>query len=137
MAKRPIQALGEIAFRVNNLDKMQKFYQDVIGLELLQRFETSAFFKIAEGFEGHTQILALFDRTDSPDYQGLDAAKTTVDHIAFTISLADFESEKRRLESLGLKVDKSTHAWVKWRSLYLTDPEGNRVELVCFDERVN
>ena len=72
-----IKALGEIALRVEDLDKMQKFYQEVIGLPLLQRFDTVAFFKIAAGFEGHTQVLALFDRTNSPNYKGVDIEKTS------------------------------------------------------------
>src|SRR5262245_5473485 len=58
-----VRGLGEIAFRVNNLDTMQQFYEYVIGLSLMARFPTSAFFKIADGYEGHTQVLALFDRS--------------------------------------------------------------------------
>ena len=130
-------SLGEIAFRVANLDGMQKFYEEVIGLTLMKRFPHAAFFKIAEGLAGHTQILALFDRTAEPDYTGLDAAKTTVDHIAFAIALEDFENEKARLEGLGLAVRTSTHAWVGWHSLYLSDPEGNLVEFVCYDGTVS
>ena len=106
------------------------------GLELMQRFPTSAFFRIAEGYAGHTQILALFDRSAEPAYTGLDSARTTVDHIAFTIALADFAPEKARLEGLGLKVRTSEHAWVQWRSLYVDDPEGNTVELVCYDPSI-
>lgn len=138
MAKqeRPIKVLGEIAFRVEKLDMMQKFYEEIVGLELMKRFPNSAFFKIAEGYGGHTQILALFDRTGELNYQGLSAAQTTIDHIAFTIDLTDFESEKRRLEQLGQKVRTSEHAWVHWRSLYIDDPEGNTVEFVCYDESV-
>ncbi len=34
-----------------------------------------------------------------------------------------------RLEALGLQVETAQHAWVHWRSLYVTDPEGNQVEL--------
>jgi len=134
--ERRIGGLGEIAFRVEDLDAMQAFYQDIIGLELLRRFPDSAFFRIADGFAGHTQILALFDRTTSPGYEGLSARRTTVDHIAFAVSLADFAAERARLEGRGLTVDLATHAWVKWRSLYVTDPEGNRVELVCYDPSV-
>jgi len=130
---RPIRGLGEIALRVENLDAMEHFYADVIGLRLMQRFPTSAFFRIADGYAGHTQILALFDRTAEPDYTGLDPARTTVDHIAFTIALADYAQEKARLEGLGLSVHTAEHAWVQWRSLYVDDPEGNTVELVCFD----
>jgi catechol 2,3-dioxygenase-like lactoylglutathione lyase family enzyme len=136
LSSRPIRGLGEIALRVENLDAMQRFYADVIGLELMQRFAQSAFFRIAEGVAGHTQILALFDRTTETGYAGLDPARTTVDHIAFAIDLDDFASEQARLEDLGQSVRTSEHAWVQWRSLYVDDPEGNTVELVCYDASI-
>ncbi len=135
-AAHAIRGLGEIALRVADLDRMQAFYQDVIGLELLRRFPQSAFFRIADGVAGHTQILALFDRAADPGYQGLSSAHTTVDHLAFAIALEDFAAEKARLEAAGLRVETAEHAWVHWRSLYVSDPEGNRVELVCFDPSV-
>lgn len=131
-----VKALGEIALRVENLDTMQKFYEEVVGLSLLKRFKHAAFFKIADGLEGHTQILALFDRSESPDYTGLEQNTTTLDHLAFAISLNDFEIERRRLESHGLQVERGEHAWTHWRSLYVRDPEGNLVEFVCYDETV-
>jgi len=28
------------------------------------------------------------------------------------------------------------HTWVHWRPLYVTNPEGNQVELVCYDSSV-
>ena len=135
-APRAIRGLGEIALRVADPDRMQAFYQEVIGLELLRRFPRSAFFRLADGVAGHTQILALFDRTAEPGYQGLSSAHTTVDHLAFAIALEDFAAEKARLEAAGLRVETAEHAWVHWRSLYVSDPEGNRVELVCFDPSV-
>ncbi len=133
---KPIKALGEIALRVTDLDAMQKFYEETIGLELMKRFPNSAFFRIAEGFGGHTQILALFDRTAEEGYRGLSTEKSPMDHIAFEIPLADFAAEKQRFEELGLRVKTAEHAWVHWRSLYVNDPEGNEVELVCYDESV-
>ena len=60
---RPIRGLGEVALRVTDLDRMQAFYRDVIGLELLRRFERATFFRLGDGFGGHTQVLALFDRS--------------------------------------------------------------------------
>ncbi len=129
-----VRGIGEIALRVNNLDVMQKFYEEVIRLLLMTRFPNCAFFKIADGCGGHTQVLALFDRSRTPGYRGTDAATSTIDHIAFEISLADFADERTRLEALGLQVEIADHAWVHWRSLYVTDPEGNQVELVCYDE---
>ena len=110
--------------------------EDIVGLELMRRTDNAVFFKIADGYGGHTQVLALFDRSSSPGYRGLNAATSTVDHIAFEIPLADYESEKARLESLDLTVTTAEHAWVHWRSLYVFDPEGNEVEWVCYDESV-
>ncbi len=134
--KTSVKALGEIALRVNNLDAMQKFYEEMIGLELMKRFPNIAFFRIAAGYAGHTQILALFDRSSQLNYHGVSAEKSTIDHIAFAISPADFEAERKRLEQLGLHVETAEHAWVHWRSLYIKDPDGNEVELVCYDEQV-
>ena len=136
MTQRRIKGLGEIALSVHDLDAMQRFYEQVIRLEVLRRFDQAVFFKLAEGFGGHTQVLALFDRSAQPGYSGLNAATTTVDHIAFEIEQADFDAELKRLQDLGLAVATVEHAWVHWRSLYVDDPEGNTVELVCYDPTV-
>ncbi len=134
--QRPIKGLGEIAFRVEDLDRMQEFYENVVGLELMRRFPDSVFFRIAEGVAGHTQILALFDRRSRDGYQGIEPEHTTVDHIAFGIALEDHQPELERLQGLGLKVQTRTHEWTHWRSIFIWDPEGNTVELVCYDESV-
>ena len=126
-----VRALGAVALRVNDLDKSQAFYAEVIGLQLLRRFEQAAFFRIADGYAGHTAVLALFDRKTA-----VGQAHSTVDHLAFTIALADYEAEKRRLEALGLTVTTATHEWLHWRSLYIADSDGNTVELVCYDPEV-
>ncbi len=130
---RPIKGLGEIALRVENLDTMAAFYETIVGLERMRRDREAVFFRIAEGFDGHTQVLALFNRSGGPGYRGLNPEQTTVDHIAFEIGLRDFSAERVRLENLGIQVETAEHAWVHWRSLYFRDPEGNQVEFVCYD----
>ena len=98
------------------------------------------FFKIAEGYGGHTQNLALFDATNrmflETKSEQVSPAETTLHHIALNIALEDFESEKRRLEGLGLKVNATEHEWLHVRSLYFPDPEGNLLEFVCYDASV-
>lgn len=129
-----IQSLGEIALRVNDLGKMVAFYQEKIGLDLIRREPHFAFFKISDGHRGHTQVLALFDRSQSrANYLPPMAAHTSVDHLAFTINKEDFESEDQRLKAAGLQPTYAYHTWVQWNSLYISDPEGNTVELVCYD----
>ena len=139
---RPIKALGEVVLRVSNLDTMQEFYEKVVGLELLERSENMmAFFRIAPDYEGHTQSLVLFDQSGEADhrsrhYTGVDPEKSPLHHIAFTISASDHETEKERLQNLGLDVETVQHIWQHYRSLYITDPEGNVVEFVCYDASV-
>lgn len=136
-----IKALGEVALRVADLAAMRHFYEHVIGLEPMGEWEDIAFFKVAEGYGGHTQVLALFSQSlGSNDgrqgWQQADIRHTTLHHLALNIDLADFEGEKARLEKLGYAVRTSEHAWVHWRSLYVDDPEGNVVEFVCYDAGV-
>lgn len=124
-----IRNLGEVAFRVNDMDKMKQFYREVVGLEILGEFAHGVLLKIADGFEGLTQVLGLFDRSVE-----VSSERSTFDHIAFSISLKDFEPEKIRIEKeCGLKVEIMEHHWVGWRSMYFYDPEGNMVEFVCYD----
>jgi len=137
---RRVKGLGEVSIRVKDLDAMHKFYEEVVGLEVLRRDDSFVFFKVAEGYGGHTQNLALFNSTDrsflESKSRGLNPAETTLHHIALNVALEDFESEKMRLEGLGLKVDATVHEWLHVRSLYFRDPEENLLEFVCYDETV-
>lgn len=130
-----IEGLGEIAFRTENIEQMCEFYGEVLGLDRIDdaSSETSAFFGVAEGVAGHTQVLVLFDHSEADRYIQPDSERTTIDHIAFGIDPDSFDAEAERLESLGYDLDYAYHDWVEWRSLFLTDPDGNEVELVCYD----
>jgi len=96
---RRVQGLGEVSIRVRDLDAMQKFYEEVVGFEVLRRDQDFVFFRIAEGYGGHTQNLALLEAKS----EQLSPAGTTLHHIALDVALEDFESEKIRFEGLGLK----------------------------------
>jgi len=137
---RRVKGLGEVSIRVKDLDAMHKFYEEVVGLEVLRRDESFVFFKVAEGYGGHTQNLALFEATNrwllETKSEQLNPAGTTLHHIALNVALEDFEAEKIRLEGLGLKVTATVHEWLHVRSLYFPDPEGNSLEFVAYDETV-
>jgi catechol 2,3-dioxygenase-like lactoylglutathione lyase family enzyme len=137
---RRVKGLGEVSIRVNNLETMQKFYEEVVGLEVLERGEGFVFFKIAEGYAGHSQNLALFEASNRMFLENksleLNSDRSTLHHIALNIALEDFEAEKRRLKGLGLKVIATVHEWLHIRSMYFSDPEGNLLEFVCYDASV-
>jgi catechol 2,3-dioxygenase len=133
--ERAIKGLGEVALQVGDLEGMTSFYGEVVGLELMRRFPHATFFRIAEGVAGHTQVLALFDRSGEDGYSPATRGRRTapLDHIAFAIEPADLGAERERLRGLGHVVREAVHGWVGWRSLYIDDPEGNVVEWVCYD----
>jgi catechol-2,3-dioxygenase len=130
-SNRRVKGLGEVSIQVKDLDAMQKFYEEVVGLEVLRRDENFVFFKIAEGYGGHSQNLALFEASNT-----LNPQESTLHHIALNVALEDFEPEKMRLEGLGLKIHATVHEWLHVRSLYFYDPEGNHLEFVAYDETV-
>ena len=136
-----VKALGEIGLRVNDLGRMRRFYEEVVGLEVMKQFPGTVFFRVADGYGGHSQTLVLFDRSGKPrgpqitrtTPQGVSQDRSTLDHLAFEIDRAAYGPEKERLEQLGLAVETTFFEWTGWRSLYISDPDGNTVEFVCFD----
>ena len=128
---RRVKGLGEVSICVKDLESMRKFYEEIVGLEVLRVDESFVFFKIAEGYGGHSQNLALFGATNPLNFE-----QSTLHHIALNIALEDYETEKARLEGLGLKVNATVHEWLHVRSLYVHDPEGNSLEFVAYDETV-
>lgn len=84
-------------------------------------------------------VLALIDRDERPwpwaNARGAPgpAGLSTLDHVTFRIPLAAYEDERRWLEGLGLEVTTAQFRWMRTRALFVRDPEGNVVELVCHD----
>jgi catechol 2,3-dioxygenase-like lactoylglutathione lyase family enzyme len=124
--------LGELALKANDLDASVAFYRDVVGLELYSDLRPLlVFLRIADGVEGHPQLFGIFDRETE-----VGQAASPLDHFAFSIDLADYESEKARLESLGVPLATREFPAFHWRSLFFFDPDGNTVELVAYDPSV-
>jgi catechol-2,3-dioxygenase len=64
-----IRALGETVLRVKDLERVKRFYTDVIGLDVLREFDGIVFLKVSDGYGGHTQIIGLFHES-LPDPEG-------------------------------------------------------------------
>ncbi|MHB8509286.1 MAG: VOC family protein, partial [Candidatus Dormibacteria bacterium] len=128
MPNRAIRFLAELGLRVNDLARMTAFYRDLVGLDVFGEGPGYVFFRVAEALEGHPQLIVLFDRDSK-----VDPATTTLDHLAFLIDLEDYDGQRRRLEGFGVDVSAKEFPEFHWRSLFFTDPEGNRVEFVAYD----
>jgi catechol 2,3-dioxygenase-like lactoylglutathione lyase family enzyme len=133
--------LSEIVIRTPNMQKMLAFYRDVIELEPSMELGSMRFLRISETFKGHTPTLGLFELDEISDaddstYDGHDARKSPVHHIAFTVDLNDYHTEFDRITALGYKLRTMEHSATQVRSFYLNDPDGNTVEFACFDPSI-
>lgn len=142
-ANRPFKVLGigEIVLRVDDMEAMLAFYTGVLGLPLLRRFEDEvAFMKVAQGVAGQVQTLTLFNRRkhsnfDERPWAGWAPGSSTLHHVALTVTVDDYEAMRVFVEQNGIAHNLAVHTWIGWRSIFLHDPEGNTVELVCYDAR--
>jgi len=129
--------IAELGLRVTDLPRAVAFYQEVLGLEIVRAYPTIVFLKVGEldsplGRGGHPQLLVLFDRKVK-----LDIALTTVDHFAFEILLEQYPTERERLQQMGLELTEriwqGEYAWLRARSVFFDDPDGNTIEFIAHD----
>ncbi len=137
-----VRGLGEIAIRCDDLGRMAAFYEGMLGLERLEGNASDGivFYRLAEGFQGHTQVLALFDKgyiprpglhpgaADRPET----GARSSLHHIALNVPCDEQEAAIRWFEANGLPCRVEHFGWVGWRGVFTQDPEGNTVELVAY-----
>ena len=126
------RALGEIAIRTRNIEAMTAFYRDVLGLPVLSRRDGSGIvlFRLADGFAGHTAVLALFDE---PEDEPVAGPRSSLHHLALTLPRAEQDAAEDWLDRQGIAYRIQEFAWIGWRGVFLNDPDGNTVELVAYD----
>ena len=122
----PVDSAANIALAVDDLHSMKKFYQEVLGFELLGEFPSAALLKVRAGCTTRVQKLGLLQRSARDE-----STRKQVEHVAFALPLRDPDSERQRLERLGLKVAAMNLDGIDSGLLSFRDPEGNEVELLC------
>jgi catechol 2,3-dioxygenase-like lactoylglutathione lyase family enzyme len=129
------RALGEIAIRCADMATMVTFYEDVIGLERMAggRLDAITFFRIAEGFGGHTAVLALFQQTEGEQSKPLTGPGSALHHIALSLPFEEQEAVMRWYDSIDQPFRVEQFSWVGWRGIFTQDSEGNTIELVAYD----
>jgi catechol 2,3-dioxygenase-like lactoylglutathione lyase family enzyme len=126
-----VSGLGEIAIRCRDFDAMCRFYRDVIGLEVLaERGAGLVFFRLGNGVEGHTSVLALFAADRNRDPAAPAAEGSTLHHLALSLSQADQAAACRYFDREHIPYRIEEFGWIGWRGVFLSDPDGNTVELV-------
>jgi catechol 2,3-dioxygenase len=114
--------LGAIRLRVGDPDRTQRFYEEAIGLEHVSTDNGVT----ALGADASTPLVELEGDPDAPPRP---PRTTGLFHLALLVpTRADLARALRRLAATGWRLSGASDHLVS-EALYLSDPEGNGIEL--------
>ena len=123
--------IDHLVIRVNDLENMITFYQDVLGCKLERGPGEN---RLAQLRIGHS-LIDLVDTNGPLGQEGGDQpnhAAPNMDHVCFHVQPWDTNTIKKHLKQHGVNSgDIATRYGASGMgpSLYLSDPEGNKIEL--------
>lgn len=119
--------IGHVHLNVSNIDRALTFYCGVLGFELVTRMGDGAAFVSAGGYHHHIGLNTWRSKGASPPPSG----HTGLYHLAVRYpTRRDLAAALRRVLAANIQPQGATNHGVS-ESIYLTDPDGNGVELTC------
>lgn len=126
----PQAVIGHVHLKVSNLDRAVQFYQDVLGLDLMERWDRAAFLS-AGGYHHHIGL----NTWESEGAGSPPRYSTGLYHFAILYpSRAALAQALRRVLEHGVRLDGAADHGVS-EAIYLHDPDGNGIELYRDRER--
>lgn len=114
--------IGRVALTVADCQRVAAFYEETVGLVIQERTRD----RVVLG-DGETELLELHEDPDAPERAG---EETGLYHLAVRVpSRSALGAALERIERTG-RLDGASDHHVS-EALYLTDPEGNGVEIYC------
>lgn len=108
-----------------DLGAAERFYTDVLGLEVVSRFD------VALGFRCDHGVLLIFNPALSslPGREVPSHGATGPGHLAFACAAADLDDWRAHLAAHHVPIEKEVNWGVGGTSIYFRDPAGNSIEL--------
>ena len=122
----PIDAFAELTLQATDREALERFYVDVVGLEVLAREDDRTWLKVGE----HAR-LGLW--TPGAKEFGDEGGEHV--HHAYSVSPGTLDALVDRLREAGVEVRGPVEHPGGDRSLYCEDPEGNLIEAWDFFAR--
>ena len=121
----PETRVGHVHLKVADIDRAIGFYGDLLGFDVMQRLGTQAAFLSAGGYHHHIGLNTWESLGGTPPPAG----HTGLYHSAFLFAdRKALANVLKRLVAADYPLDGASDHGVS-EALYLTDPDGNGVEL--------
>ncbi len=121
----PEVKIGHIHLTVSDLEKSLKFYRDLLGFEITSTYGRSAVFLSAGGYHHHIGLNTWQGKGATPPPPG----HTGLYHFAILYpNRIELAKVLKRLYEINYPIEGASDHGVS-ESIYLTDPDGNGVEL--------
>lgn len=121
----PGTRIGHVHLKVADIERALGFWRDVLGFEVMQRYGTQAVFVSAGGYHHHIGLNTWESRGGSPPARGT----TGLYHVAILYpTRTALANALRRVLAAGIVLEGASDHGVS-EALYLSDPDGNGVEL--------
>ena len=128
MSHEPIDPrvdVGHVHLKVSDLERAVRFYSEVLGFDLTQRYGAQAAFLSAGGYHHHVGLNTWESRGGPPPPAGT----TGLYHVAFRYpDRPALARALRRLIDHSVALEGASDHGVS-EALYLRDPDGNGIEL--------
>ena len=120
-----VSHIHETVIYAGDLQAAAAFYQEVLGLELLHRYELLLVFDCEPG------VLLIFDPEQSrqSDRDVPSHGPQGPGHLAFRVESSELEAWRRHLTERGIAIEQEVD-WNGAASIYFRDPAGNSLELI-------
>lgn len=126
-----IRELDHVVLRVVDLDAMLRFYSGVLGCPVERREEALGLVQLRAG-RSLVDLVPVAGRLGQAGGGPPDPQRRNMDHLCFRLEAFDEASIRAQLAAAGVPagaVCSRYGAEGEGPSLYVTDPEGNTVEL--------
>ena len=119
-----VTGLHHVSIVVTDLERAKGFYTGVLGLRELER---PAFDFPGAWYELGDRQLHLIVHTNSRTLRGTTEIDSRDGHFALRVT--DYDATLAHLKAHGIEVRERPVNVTPWSQLYVTDPDGNVVEL--------
>ncbi len=124
-----LKGIHHIALNVRDLDRAEKFYTDVLGFSVTQRFSKGLRHLMLDTGNG---ALALFESQDLDTRNALDLlSEQGYMHLAFEADRQTFQSIVDELKAKNIHIDSGPVKRGEGESIYFNDPDFNHLEIHC------